>query len=87
MVAKKVDPPLAKAARIGIVELKACLATRIDSLKAEKKALLTARLEGSISAFPFNEFEYSLMFLLDNRLSRLKITKSCESTTFPPTNT
>ena len=51
-----------------IVQLKAHLSTLADSLREQKKMLLRARLEGLISAFPFNEFEYSLMFLLDNKV-------------------
>jgi hypothetical protein len=36
-----------------------------QSLAAEDRKLLTARLESLISAFPFNEYEYCLMFLLE----------------------
>ena len=37
------------------------------SLAAEDRSLLKARLTALLSAYPFNEFEYSLMFLLDKR--------------------
>ena len=36
-----------------------------ESLDTENKALLQARLTALLSAYPFNEFEYSLMFLLN----------------------
>jgi len=38
------------------------------SLETEDKKLLKARLEGLISVFPFNEYEYMLMFLCDRGL-------------------
>ncbi len=37
----------------------------IASLDAEDRSLLEARLTALLSAYPFNEFEYSLMFLMD----------------------
>jgi len=39
-----------------------------SSLEQEDRALLDARLEGLVSVFPFNEYEYILMFLRDRSL-------------------
>jgi hypothetical protein len=38
------------------------------SLKKRDRKLLKVRLNALISAFPFNEYEYTLMFLLDQLL-------------------
>ncbi len=37
----------------------------MSSLQKEDRALLDARLKGLVSVFPFNEYEYILMFLRD----------------------
>lgn len=39
-----------------------------DRLSGKDKKILKARLKGLISAFPFNEYEYMLMFLLDRKV-------------------
>jgi len=51
-----------------IKELKGFLNSLAESLKAQDRKLLNARLKGLISAFPFNEYEYILMFLLDREV-------------------
>jgi len=48
-----------------IAELKSFLDSLAGSLPKEDRKLLNARLNGLVSAFPFNEYEYVLMFLLD----------------------
>jgi hypothetical protein len=48
-------------------ELKGRLLSLTESLRHEDKAVLLARLEGLASVFPFNEYEYMLMFLLDKQ--------------------
>lgn len=40
----------------------------IASLSAADRGLLAARLEGLVSVFPFNEYEYILMFLRDRSI-------------------
>lgn len=49
-------------------ELREYLNTFIQSLQTEHKNLLTVRLKSLSSVFPFNEYEYMLMFLLDKRV-------------------
>jgi hypothetical protein len=49
-------------------QLKDFLNSLAESLKAQDRKLLNARLKGLISAFPFNEYEYILMFLLDRKV-------------------
>jgi hypothetical protein len=48
------------------------LKTRLDrlaeTLRAEDRQTLHARLQGLASVFPFNEYEYMLMFLCDRRI-------------------
>ncbi|MGC9219391.1 MAG: hypothetical protein ACP5G8_08345 [Athalassotoga sp.] len=39
-----------------------------DSLTGERSQLLNIRLKSLISVFPFNKFEYILMFLLDSKI-------------------
>ncbi len=51
-------------------ELHNYLDNLIGSLKGEDRKLLEARLKGLISAFPFNEYEFVLMFLLDRGVIR-----------------
>jgi len=53
---------------VDLDELKRHLGHFADSLKGEDKKLLKARLQGLISVFPFNEYEYTLMFLCDRKL-------------------
>jgi len=40
----------------------------IESLENEDKGLLEARLEGLVSVFPFNEYEYIITFLVDRSI-------------------
>ena len=49
-------------------ELRAYLEALIPSLSNQDRSILSARLEGLISVFPFNEYEYILSFLLDRRI-------------------
>lgn len=55
-----------------IKQLKDFLNSLAESLKDEDRKLLNARLKGLISAFPFNEYEYILMFLLDREIIKFK---------------
>ena len=48
-------------------ELRRHLDSLAQSLGGEDRRLLAARLEGLISVFPFNEYEYLLTFLLDRQ--------------------
>src|SRR3989442_633311 len=50
-----------------LAELRAFLDTAVGQLKTSDRSLLRARLEALIAAFPFNEFEYALMFLLSKK--------------------
>lgn len=49
-------------------ELRRHLERLASTLEGEKKLMLEARLESLVSAFPFNEYEYILMFLLDTKV-------------------
>ena len=51
-----------------INRLKDYLDTLAGSLKSDDRELLNARVKSLISVFPFNEYEYVLMFLLDKRI-------------------
>jgi hypothetical protein len=51
-----------------INELKEHLESLSQSLKEDDKKLLDARLSGLSSAFPFNEYEYIIMFLQDKKI-------------------
>lgn len=46
-------------------ELRQHLDSRVDSLVAAERQLAEARVRSLASVFPFNEYEYLLMFLLD----------------------
>jgi len=46
-------------------ELREYLDKFVESLKPKDKKLLDARLQSLVSVFPFNEYEYILMFLRD----------------------
>ena len=46
-------------------ELRAYLDKLILSLKGSDRDILNARLSGLVSCFPFNEYEFILMFLRD----------------------
>jgi len=46
-------------------QLREYLNRLMSSLQKEDRALLDARLKGLVSVFPFNEYEYILMFLRD----------------------
>jgi hypothetical protein len=48
-------------------ELRRHLDALAESLRAEDRRLLAARLEGLISVFPFNDYEYIVTFLLDRQ--------------------
>lgn len=50
-----------------LTQLRGYLDSLIKSLKHEPKELLNARLTSLMSAFPFSEYEYILMFLLHKR--------------------
>ena len=50
---------------MNLQELHAYLERLMGSLKREDQKLLEARLEGLVSVFPFNEYEYILTFLVD----------------------
>lgn len=49
-------------------QLKDYLDSLATSLKNDDRKLLNARLRSLISVFPFNEYEYALMFLLDRKV-------------------
>lgn len=51
-----------------IKQLKGYLDSLARSLKNDDRRLMNARLKSLISVFPFNEYEYALMFLLDKRV-------------------
>ncbi len=51
-----------------IEELQRRLDRFAESLKSSDRRLFRARLESLISAFPFNQYEYALMFLLDRKI-------------------
>lgn len=51
-----------------IKQLKDYLDSLAVSLKSNDRKLLDARLRSLISVFPFNEYEYILMFLLDKKV-------------------
>ncbi|MBI2304497.1 MAG: hypothetical protein HYU86_07095 [Chloroflexi bacterium] len=51
-----------------INQLKNYLDSLSESLKGADKKLLNARVKSLVSAFPFSEYEYILMFLLDRRV-------------------
>lgn len=53
-------------------QLKDYLDSLAMSLKNDDTKLLNARLRSLISVFPFNEYEYILMFLLDRKIIRFE---------------
>jgi hypothetical protein len=55
-----------------IKQLKVYLDSLTTSLKTGDKKLLNARLRSLISVFPFNEYEYILMFLLNRKIIGFK---------------
>lgn len=55
-----------------IKQLKDYLDSLAESLKNKQRKLLNARLRSLISVFPFNEYEYILMFLLDRKIISFK---------------
>lgn len=55
-----------------IKQLKDYLDSLASSLKTDDKKLLNARLASLMSVFPFNEYEYALMFLLDRKVIGFK---------------
>lgn len=50
---------------MNLQDLRGYLDTLIESLSREDQSLLKARLEGLVSVFPFNEYEFILTFLVD----------------------
>lgn len=50
---------------MNLQELRDYLDTLIESLTRKDQSLLKARLEGLVSVFPFNEYEFILTFLVD----------------------
>jgi len=55
-----------------IKQLKDYLNSLAESLKNNDKNLLNARLKSLMSVFPFNEYEYTIMFLLDRKVIEFK---------------
>lgn len=51
-------------------ELRQYLDRFISTLDRTNRAMLDARLQSLVSVFPFNEYEYILMFLLDKKVIR-----------------
>lgn len=49
-------------------ELRQYLDRLVLTLEPESEAMLKARLKSLVSVFPFNEYEYILMFLLNNKV-------------------
>ena len=49
-------------------ELRSYLEHLIDALENANQALLRARLESLVTAFPFNEYEYIITFLVDRHV-------------------
>jgi hypothetical protein len=50
---------------MNLQELRSYLDSLVGSLSREDQSLLKARLEGLVSVFPFNEYEFILIFLMD----------------------
>jgi len=50
------------------IELRQYLEKFISTLDEQNKVILEARLKGLVSVFPFNEYEFILMFLLDKNV-------------------
>jgi len=55
-----------------IKQLKDYLDSLAESLKNNDRKLLNARLRSLMSVFPFNEYEYTLMFLLDKKVIKFR---------------
>jgi len=53
---------------MNLEQLKKHLENWVESLDERERQLLDARLRSLASAFPFNEYEYMLMFLLDRKV-------------------
>jgi len=51
-----------------LAKLRSYLDRLVGSLEREDRRILEARLEGLISVFPFNEYEYIITFLVDRRV-------------------
>ena len=49
-------------------ELKQKIASIAQTLRTQDKQLLDVRLKSLISVFPFNQYEYALMFLMDRKV-------------------
>jgi hypothetical protein len=57
---------------VDLNQLKARLELLAESLNGEQKRILAARLTGLASVFPFSEYEYMLMFLLDKKVIKFE---------------
>jgi len=57
---------------VDIKQLKDYLDSLAESLKNKDRRLLSARLKSLTSVFPFSEYEYVLMFLLDRKVIKFK---------------
>jgi len=55
---------------MNVQELRSYLDSLVGSLSREDQSLLKARLEGLVSVFPFNEYEFILIFLMDRGIIR-----------------
>ena len=49
-------------------KLRQKIAAIAESLRTEDKRVLDVRLKSLVSVFPFNEYEYALMFLMDHKV-------------------
>ncbi|MBM3323702.1 hypothetical protein FJY69_09540 [candidate division WOR-3 bacterium] len=55
-----------------LTQLKGKLGELAESMSREQKRTLAARLSGLASVFPFSEYEYMLMFLLDKQVIKFE---------------
>lgn len=55
-----------------LTRLKGKLEELAESMSGEQKRILAARLSGLASVFPFSEYEYMLMFLLDKQVIKFE---------------
>jgi len=53
---------------LDLSELRQKIGSIAESLRRQDKQLLDVRLKSLICAFPFNQYEYALMFLLDRKV-------------------
>jgi hypothetical protein len=57
---------------VDLTRLKGKLEELAESMSGEQKRILAARLSGLASVFPFSEYEYMLMFLLDKQVIKFE---------------